>query len=86
MSSPRFDISPGRSRVHESSGWHEQMEGEGWGMCGALGNGLDRLRDGYVVDFIDVSYNDFHWPAFNFADSFITVGAIIFFFYIFKNN
>ena len=53
---------------------------------GALGNGLDRLKNGYVVDFIDVSYNNLHWPAFNFADSFITIGAIIFFINIFKNK
>ena len=44
---------------------------------GALGNVLDRLRLGYVVDFIDVYYERWHWPAFNIADSAITVGAIL---------
>ena len=45
---------------------------------GAIGNGVDRLYYGYVVDFIDLHLNNLHWPAFNFADSFITVGAAIF--------
>ena len=46
---------------------------------GALGNGVDRINNLYVIDFIDIYYKGFHWPAFNFADSFITVGALIFF-------
>ncbi len=49
---------------------------------GAIGNGVDRLYYGYVVDFIDLHLNNLHWPAFNFADTFITVGAIIFVFSI----
>ncbi len=53
---------------------------------GAIGNGLDRIVYGHVVDFIDFYYKNFHWPAFNFADSFITIGAIIFFVRILKNN
>ena len=44
---------------------------------GAIGNLIDRLRFGYVVDFIDVYYNDMHWPAFNIADSAISVGAVL---------
>lgn len=44
---------------------------------GALGNLLDRLMYGYVVDFIDIYYQQWHWPAFNIADSAITVGAIM---------
>jgi signal peptidase II len=44
---------------------------------GALGNLIDRVRFGYVVDFIDVYYNTSHWPAFNIADSAISVGAVI---------
>lgn len=43
---------------------------------GALGNLLDRLRYGYVIDFIDFYWNDWHWPAFNVADSAIVGGAI----------
>ena len=44
---------------------------------GAVGNLIDRVRLGYVVDFIDVYYGTAHWPAFNIADSAITVGAIV---------
>ena len=50
---------------------------------GALGNGIDRVINNYVIDFFDFHLNNFHWPAFNFADSFITVGGIIFFWRIF---
>ena len=44
-------------------------------MGGALGNVLDRVRLGYVVDFIKVHYGDWVFPAFNLADSAITIGA-----------
>lgn len=44
---------------------------------GALGNVIDRLRFGYVVDFLDFYYQQWHWPAFNIADSTITVGVAI---------
>ncbi len=44
---------------------------------GALGNVWDRIYLGYVVDFIDVYYQDWHWPAFNLADSAISVGAVM---------
>ncbi len=44
---------------------------------GAVGNAWDRLVHGYVVDFIDIYYGDWHWPAFNVADSAITVGAVL---------
>ncbi len=43
---------------------------------GALGNVIDRVHLGYVVDFIHVHYNDAYFPAFNVADSAITVGAV----------
>lgn len=42
---------------------------------GAVGNLIDRLWLGHVVDFLDVYYGASHWPAFNIADSAITVGA-----------
>lgn len=42
---------------------------------GALGNVIDRVRFGAVVDFLDVHVLGYHWPAFNVADSAITVGA-----------
>lgn len=45
---------------------------------GALGNVYDRMTLGYVVDFIDVYYGTYHWPAFNIADSAISVGALMF--------
>ncbi|MCF8111680.1 MAG: signal peptidase II [Desulfobacteraceae bacterium] len=45
---------------------------------GAAGNMIDRLRFGNVVDFIDVYIGKYHWPAFNIADSAISVGVIIF--------
>lgn len=44
---------------------------------GAIGNLWDRVFIGYVVDFIDVFYQKYHWPAFNIADTSITVGAIL---------
>ncbi len=44
---------------------------------GAVGNLIDRINNGYVVDFIDVYYRDWHWPAFNLADSAITGGVIL---------
>ena len=44
---------------------------------GAVGNLIDRLRFGAVVDFLDVYIGGAHWPAFNVADSAITVGAIL---------
>lgn len=44
---------------------------------GALGNVIDRVRFGAVADFIDVHAMGWHWPAFNLADSAITVGAIV---------
>jgi signal peptidase II len=44
---------------------------------GALGNLIDRLRFGYVIDFLDFYYGAWHFPAFNVADSAITVGASI---------
>ncbi len=44
---------------------------------GAVGNLIDRIINGYVVDFIDVYYKDWHWPAFNLADSAITGGVIL---------
>jgi signal peptidase II len=45
---------------------------------GAIGNMIDRLRLGYVVDFLDVYIGSSHWPAFNVADSAICVGVLLF--------
>jgi signal peptidase II len=44
---------------------------------GALGNVIDRARLGEVIDFIDVYYRTYHWPAFNVADSAITIGVML---------
>ena len=44
---------------------------------GALGNVLDRIMYGAVVDFIDLHYANWHWPAFNVADSAICIGAAL---------
>ena len=44
---------------------------------GALGNLIDRVRLGYVIDFLDFYYASWHFPAFNVADSAITVGAAL---------
>ena len=44
---------------------------------GAIGNVIDRIRLGYVVDFLDFYYAAWHFPAFNIADSAITIGAAL---------
>jgi len=44
---------------------------------GAVGNLIDRVRLGYVIDFIEIYYNQFFWPAFNIADSAISIGVVI---------
>jgi signal peptidase II len=44
---------------------------------GALGNAYDRLRFGYVIDFLEVHIIHYHWPDFNVADSAIVVGGIL---------
>lgn len=44
---------------------------------GAVGNLIDRVRLGHVVDFLDFYVGDWHWPAFNVADSAISVGVVI---------
>jgi signal peptidase II len=49
---------------------------------GAVGNLIDRLRFGEVIDFLDVYVGAYHWPAFNVADSAITVGITIFIFHV----
>lgn len=44
---------------------------------GALGNISDRVQFGHVIDFLDFYYGDYHWPAFNVADSAICVGVFL---------
>jgi signal peptidase II len=48
-------------------------------LAGAVGNLIDRVRLGEVIDFLDVYIGSYHWPAFNVADSAISVGAVILF-------
>ena len=57
----------------------EQVLGIALGLVlgGGLGNLIDRVSLGYVVDFISWHYNDWYWPAFNIADSAICVGAVL---------
>jgi signal peptidase II len=45
---------------------------------GGLGNLFDRLFYGYVIDFIDLHIGNYHWPAFNVADTFIVIGVLLF--------
>ena len=44
---------------------------------GALGNIIDRVSQGYVIDFVDLHWQTWHWPAFNVADVGITLGALV---------
>jgi signal peptidase II len=53
---------------------------------GAAGNLIDRLVYGYVIDFIDVYYGSWHWPAFNIADAAISVGALLLLLDAFRGN
>lgn len=59
---------------------HERLAGYGYSLvlAGAVGNNLiDRVFYGHVIDFIDVYYQNHHWPAFNIADSAICLGAVL---------
>ena len=51
-------------------------------LSGAVGNFIDRVLHGFVIDFIDIYLGSYHWPAFNFADSSITLGFILIMFNI----
>ncbi len=53
---------------------------------GAIGNLIDRIRFGEVVDFLDFYIGRYHWPAFNLADSAITIGIVIFIVHILLNK
>jgi signal peptidase II len=54
---------------------------EKWGytliIIGAISNIYDRFANGYVIDFIYLHFKDFYWPAFNFADIYISIGLFI---------
>ncbi len=51
---------------------------------GAVGNLIDRVRFGYVIDFVHWYWNSFHWPVFNLADSAISVAAVLLIFFSFS--
>jgi signal peptidase II len=51
---------------------------------GAIGNLIDRVAYGEVIDFLDFYWGRYHWPAFNVADSFITIGVLITVYYLIK--
>ena len=53
---------------------------------GAIGNLIDRIRHGYVVDFIDFYVGSYHWPAFNIADSTITIGILMLIWKMWRNK
>ncbi len=53
---------------------------------GAIGNVIDRIRIGSVVDFIDFHYQTYHWPAFNIADTAICFGAFLIFLQLFTQK
>lgn len=69
-------------------GNHQGWVGAAFGaiLGGAAGNLVDRLRLGYVVDFMDVHWRGYHWPAFNVADAAITIGAISLFIALSRNG
>ena len=58
---------------------HHALERAGFALVvgGALGNIIDRLRQGAVTDFLDFYWRDWHWPTFNVADIAITLGAVL---------
>lgn len=65
--------------------WLRRTPARVWALClplalligGAIGNLIDRVRLGYVIDFVQVYWREWAWPAFNIADSGITVGIIL---------
>jgi signal peptidase II len=63
-------------RVLPAGGWVGRVA-IGLIFGGAVGNLIDRARFGAVVDFVDVHWRDWHWPAFNVADSAITIGVAL---------
>ena len=63
-------------RVLPAQGW-PGLVAVGLIFGGAVGNLIDRVRWGAVVDFIDVHWHDYHWPAFNVADSAISLGVAL---------
>ena len=64
--------------IHKTPAVHRQrLFGQFILLSGALGNLLDRAQYGYVIDFIDVHYQNYYWPVFNVADSLIFIGVVM---------
>ena len=61
-------------RLHPADLWGQLTVSSIFG--GAIGNLIDRLRYGEVIDFLDFQVSGYHWPAFNVADSAISVGVV----------
>jgi signal peptidase II len=61
-----------------TEGWPERYYSMALITGGIVGNSIDRIWRGSVVDFLDFYYGSYHWPAFNVADSAICVGVFIF--------
>jgi len=55
-------------------------------LSGAIGNLIDRVSYGYVIDFLDVYYQSYRWPAFNIADAAICIGAVLIIFDAFTSK
>ncbi len=55
-------------------------------LSGAIGNLIDRVIHGEVIDFLDVYWRNHHWPAFNVADSFITTGVALALFCLYRHK
>src|SRR3989339_727545 len=51
-------------------------------ISGAIGNLIDRIVYGHVTDFLDIYYGSYHWPAFNVADSCISIGGTLLFIWV----
>jgi signal peptidase II len=71
-------------RTHDAT-WVQKL-GLACILGGALGNLADRVRFGYVIDFIDFHTNSWHFPAFNIADSAISLGAILLLFTLWRKE
>ena len=50
-----------------------------------MGNIIDRVNQGYVIDFVDLHWQAWHWPAFNVADTAISMGALVVLYDLFRS-